>query len=894
MKTKIGLNMPLGDLLKRDKRYARTIAGSELFDASWYLDRYPDVRRNGLDPALHYFRYGWKEGRDPGPRFSTAAYLLEHDDVARAGVNPLLHFLKFGKAEGRQLAAVHPPVENVAIALTLRSAPAPSVRLRPTSHRSITKRRVAIFASYSAEGRIHPYVEHYLAHLSQVAEHIIFVADNPYPPDELAKIQGYVAHAICERHGEYDFGSYKRGIAFAVEADLLENSDELILCNDSCYGPIGGFGSLFDRMSSKSCDFWGVTASTAFGYHLQSYFVVFKNNVFRHTSFSSFFEQVEKKTDVSQVVLTYEVPMTQYFRDNGFKSGCLIDHETEGTKAAIHENPNLTVRPRLLLDLGCPLLKVKAFKKTSCNLDGIDDLLADLKRHAPTVYSHILEHASPVAFFKAPTVRFSVILPFHNRIGTLPAAIDSALTQRHQNFELILVDDGSDDGSAEMVQSRYRRELETDKIVLLQLQKRQGVSAARNAGLEAARGRWIAYLDSDNKIRPNFLSLFASSITEHPKHKLFYAMFMSHPHGTVRGRNFLRKDLLKANFVDLGVFVHSRDLFEMYGGFDTWLKRLVDWDLIIRYTTENTPVYIPAVLMDYHDSHDDTSRISVKESLDEARIRLRRKHGLPFYVTTIIPAYNHEKYIKQAINSAINQKGNFIHEIIICDDGSADRTPAILSEYAKKHGIIRNLSTLENNGISSTFRRCINAASGDFIAILEGDDYWTDEHKLEKQLQFLKDNEDSSMVFSQISVLNAGKSRNLKRQADLAPKLTGRDFLSHPTMNLIANFSSCLFRAGLLRSAPDRLFQGRFNEIAIAFHLEQYGKIGFINRTMGVYRQHPSGVWSGSDMKTQLESAIAIREMVRDVADPIYTKDIQAIIDGKRSELTLATSRPVQ
>lgn len=81
------------------------IRSSDLFDAAWYLETYPDVRGVGIDPALHYLRRGGSEGRDPSSRFSTTAYQQRYPDVKVAGINPLLHYLKRGGGEGRQFEA---------------------------------------------------------------------------------------------------------------------------------------------------------------------------------------------------------------------------------------------------------------------------------------------------------------------------------------------------------------------------------------------------------------------------------------------------------------------------------------------------------------------------------------------------------------------------------------------------------------------------------------------------------------------------------------------------------------------------------------------------------------------------------------------------------------------
>ncbi len=72
-----------------------------LFDARYYLKQYPDVRRADIDPLIHFIKYGWQEGRNPGPSFDTRFYLETYPDVRQANVNPLIHYLQYGQSEGR-------------------------------------------------------------------------------------------------------------------------------------------------------------------------------------------------------------------------------------------------------------------------------------------------------------------------------------------------------------------------------------------------------------------------------------------------------------------------------------------------------------------------------------------------------------------------------------------------------------------------------------------------------------------------------------------------------------------------------------------------------------------------------------------------------------------------
>lgn len=101
-----------GDRRWRSRKLA-LLRGSPLFDANWYVSRYPDVAAARVDAAVHYLENGWREGRDPSASFSTTSYLKSNPDVAGAGVNPLLHYIEFGYSDGRSISEVAAPSHRV-------------------------------------------------------------------------------------------------------------------------------------------------------------------------------------------------------------------------------------------------------------------------------------------------------------------------------------------------------------------------------------------------------------------------------------------------------------------------------------------------------------------------------------------------------------------------------------------------------------------------------------------------------------------------------------------------------------------------------------------------------------------------------------------------------------
>lgn len=209
--------------------------------------------------------------------------------------------------------------------------------------------------------------------------------------------------------------------------------------------------------------------------------------------------------------------------------------------------------------------------------------------------------------------------------------------------------------------------------------------------------------------------------------------------------------------------------------------------------------------------------------------------------------YNHEKFIEQAINGFLMQKTTFRFEVIIHDDASTDGTTDIIKKYEKLFPeIIRPIYQKENQyskgikKIATTF--VFPCARGKYIAMCEGDDYWTDPYKLQKQVDFLEKNPDYSMCFHDCMILNQNtgimKARIGNRQIDSDVNLKSLIF-----ENNIPTASMC-FRNNL----PDRpylIFKTEKGDYALAIHIAEHGLLHYLPDAMSVYRVHEGGVWSG-------------------------------------------------
>ena len=235
---------------------------------------------------------------------------------------------------------------------------------------------------------------------------------------------------------------------------------------------------------------------------------------------------------------------------------------------------------------------------------------------------------------------FSVIMPTYNRKHCIKNAIDSLLSQTYQNFELIIIDDGSTDGTGEYLNKVYKNEIKNGKINYFQSPKNFGEASARNEGLKISKNKWIAYLDTDNEMLPEFLETFNYYISNNLGYKIFYAQIKNRNSSVIIGHKFDFDELVIGNFIDIGIFVHSIQLYRDLGGFDVKLDRLVDWDLIIKYTQKYQPVFIEKVLLNYDDGPD-SSRISLSKSQDNNYKKIILK-----YIEKIPPERFTGEYLK--------------------------------------------------------------------------------------------------------------------------------------------------------------------------------------------------------------------------------------------------------
>jgi len=212
--------------------------------------------------------------------------------------------------------------------------------------------------------------------------------------------------------------------------------------------------------------------------------------------------------------------------------------------------------------------------------------------------------------------------------------------------------------------------------------------------------------------------------------------------------------------------------------------------------------------------------------------------------------YNHAKYIKDAIDGFLMQKTFFPYEIIIHDDASTDGTRQIIKEYAERNPeLIYPIFQTENQ--YSKKQKSISArfvwphVRGKYIALCEGDDYWTDPHKLQKQVDFLEVHPEYSLSFHAVEDFNmdTGKTGVLRYKC----KNGFRTFNVNNAILIggaLLATNSMVFRSEFIRSIPEWYDNAPAGDFALTLILSSRGRIAYFDDVMSVYRRGVPGSWT--------------------------------------------------
>lgn len=252
-------------------------------------------------------------------------------------------------------------------------------------------------------------------------------------------------------------------------------------------------------------------------------------------------------------------------------------------------------------------------------------------------------------------------------------------------------------------------------------------------------------------------------------------------------------------------------------------------------------------------------------------------------VSVLIITYNHEEYIVAAINSALAQATSFDYEIIVGEDASSDRTREVVLDLQKEYPdkirvLLSNAADSDRErtlglGGKANFTNSLQACKGQYIAFLDGDDFWTDIHKLQKQVDFLDSHPEFAISCHNVTMFYEDGSRGPENllPPDQREVSTIEDLL-------FANFistSSTVFRRGLFGELPDWFYSLKLGDWPLHILNAQHGKIGYLSEVMAAYRVHQAGVWFSWSKTGQLLEQIKMLDHVDAYLGFKYKKQIR-------------------
>jgi glycosyltransferase involved in cell wall biosynthesis len=260
-------------------------------------------------------------------------------------------------------------------------------------------------------------------------------------------------------------------------------------------------------------------------------------------------------------------------------------------------------------------------------------------------------------------------------------------------------------------------------------------------------------------------------------------------------------------------------------------------------------------------------------------------------VSVSITTYNHERFIAQAVTSALLQQVDFPFEIIIGDDCSTDGTSEIVDNIQRAHPelirVVRPARNLGDNG-RPMFVETLKAARGKYIAILDGDDYWTSENKLATQVALMEADPACTMTYHNVvRVFDDGSPPARYNDPQHAARLTTEKMLEG---NFVPG-GSPVIRADLISELPSWFYAAPWPDWPLSLMATESGTVRYIDAVFGAYRIHGGGVWNGLDEEVQAGQLVSFFETLYPHFAGRYASKLDESLAFYRQRLDAVRSR---
>jgi glycosyltransferase involved in cell wall biosynthesis len=223
-------------------------------------------------------------------------------------------------------------------------------------------------------------------------------------------------------------------------------------------------------------------------------------------------------------------------------------------------------------------------------------------------------------------------------------------------------------------------------------------------------------------------------------------------------------------------------------------------------------------------------------------------------ISVCMITYNHAEFVTQALDSVLAQRTQFDYEIVIGDDCSTDGTNTIISGYQEEHpGKIKAISRKTNAGMGRNFREILESCTGEYLAILEGDDYWTDPCKLQLQAEYLDRNRGCALCHHKVNHIAWPGGNILK---EYPPERFRREHLLPRELARFNYIQTCsvMLRRGLMPALDEEFQELKLGDWPLFVLLNERGWVGYLDRTMSHYRVHSNNGWNNRPASYKLKA----------------------------------------
>jgi glycosyltransferase involved in cell wall biosynthesis len=368
---------------------------------------------------------------------------------------------------------------------------------------------------------------------------------------------------------------------------------------------------------------------------------------------------------------------------------------------------------------------------------------------------------------KKPKV--TVIMPVYNREDIVKNSIDSALNQCYENIQLIVVNDGSSDNTAEVLTG-----IRDKRLKILNNNINRGQCFSLNFATAQADGDFIAYLDSDNTWDTRYIAAMMGVFHELPDSDALYCgqyLFRGSSSSSfaIRFGSFNSSLLVNRNYIDRNAFIHKKTMHEDLGGFDESIKRYVDWDFIIRTSEIGVMYSVPVMLSNYYYDRDDITMTNDDRHIKDLDVirskqgqRALKKHAkialnnpLTREISIIIPIVDKKKDdIKITVETLIRLSLGSMAQIVVVNGSTCEYIAKYLTQLQRQNRLTL-INYSESNDLYHLFAQGVSASTENSDIVILAPGVQPTAGTIEVMQKYANDLPECAMVVPQ-QIMNGG------------------------------------------------------------------------------------------------------------------------------------------